>query len=165
MVIEVDDSGWGDLLGGVVIVMRRKETNQVYVEDIPLELFQDPEFKYKSYLRYALIIVIKGISHLEVQKEEPIHICSGYIFTKVREGLEELGFKVIKVKIEGPTQETAENEFLKHLEKLGVGKAPEIRTIRSFTGFMNWLKEDLENREKYVKTGWNSWPRLRGGIS
>jgi hypothetical protein len=164
MVIEVDDSGWGDLLGGVVIVMRRKETNQVYVEEIPIELFQGPEFKYKVYLRYTLEIIIKGISHLEIQKEEPIHICTGYIFTIAREGLEELGFTVVSVKIEGPTQELAENEFLKHLEKLGVGKNSEIRKIRSFTGFINWLKEDLEKREKYVKTGWNSWPRLRGGI-
>ena len=95
MVIEVDDSGWGDLLGGVIIVMSRKETNQVYVEEIPLELFQGQEFKYKAYLRYALVIVIKGISHLEIQKEEPIHICTGYIFTKVREGLEEQGSALV----------------------------------------------------------------------
>jgi len=47
----VDDSGWGDLIGGVVIVMRRVETGETHVGEIPLELFREPEFKYKEYLR------------------------------------------------------------------------------------------------------------------
>ena len=38
MVVEVDDSGWGDLIGGVVIVMRRVETDESHVGEVPLEI-------------------------------------------------------------------------------------------------------------------------------
>lgn len=164
MVVEVDDSGWGDLVGGAVIVMRRVETNETHVGEIQLELFQSSEFKYKVYLRRAQEIIIEGIDKLQVQTDEPIHICTGYLFTNAKETLRKLGYRIIDTKIIGTTQELAEKEFLRHLEKIGVGTIPELSAIRSFKGFMNWLKEDIENREKYVKTGWKSWQRHRREI-
>jgi hypothetical protein len=164
MVIEVDDSGWGDLVGGVVIVMRRVETNENHVGVIPLELFQENHFKYKVYLRHTLQVILDGIDNLKISKDEPIHICTGYIFKNARESLKQLGYQTVEAKIIGATQTLAEIEFLNHLERLGLGKASELRNIRSFNGFLDWLREDPENRKQYFKTGWKSWPRLRERI-
>ena len=161
MVVEIDDSGWGDLVGGAVVVMRRVETDETHIGEIPLELFQISEFKYKVYLRRAQEIIIEGLDKLQVQMDEPIHICTGYILSTARETLRKLGYRIIDTKIKGTTQELAENEFLRHLEKIGIGTIIEVASIRSFNGFMNWLKEDIEIREKYVKTGWKSWQTLR----
>jgi len=161
MVIEVDDSGWGDLIGGAVIVMRRVETNEKYTGEIPPELFKAEEFKYKTYLRYATQIILEGLDSLSVEKTEPIHICTGYIFEHAEDTLRELGYKVTEVKIEGKTQELAEKTFIESLVNQGIGSFSEVASMRSFNGFLDWVKEDLEHRERYVKTGWKNWVRHR----
>jgi hypothetical protein len=159
MVVEVDDSGWGDLIGGVVIVMRRVETGESHVGEIPLELFREPEFKYKEYLRVATQIMLEGIDELGVALEEPLHICTGYIFSSAKETLKELGYRVKEVKITGATQELAEKTFVESLVRLGIGGHREIARMRSFDGFLEWVHDDLEHRERFVKTGWKSWSR------
>ncbi|MCW4012749.1 MAG: hypothetical protein NWF07_07125 [Candidatus Bathyarchaeota archaeon] len=161
MVIEVDDSGWGDLIGGAVIVMRRVETDEKYSGEIPTELFKEPEFRYKAYLRYATQIILEGLDKLQVPKTEAIHICTGYIFEHAEDTLRELGYKVTEVKIEGKTQDLAEKTFIESLVKRGIGSFSEIASMRSFNGFLDWVKEDLSEREQYVKTGWKNWAKHR----
>jgi len=161
MVIEVDDSGWGDLIGGVIIVMRRVETDEKHVGLIPVEYFRSPQFKYQEYLRAATQIILEGLDVLKTSTDEAIHICTGFVFSSARETLNELGYKVREVKITGATQELAESEFIKHLAKMKVGKPKNIASMRSFKGFLDWVKEDLDSREKYVKTGWSSWNKYR----
>lgn len=161
MVIEVDDSGWGDLIGGVVVVMRRIETGDSHWGEVPLEMFQGSEFKYKGYLRVATQIILDGLDALDVDTDEAIHICTGYIFTQAKDTLKELGYKVTEVKIIDETQDLAESRFLESLVRMGLGTEGELASIRSFDGFLEWVKSDLENRERYVKTGWNSWPKHR----
>jgi hypothetical protein len=162
LVIEVDDSGWGDLVGGVVIVMRRVETGEKHVGQIPLEYFREPQFKYQEYLRVAAQIIVEGLDALAASKDEPIHVCTGYVFTAARETLRELGYHVCEVKITGATQELAEHEFVKSLVAIGVGPSEMVASMRSFSGFLEWVKKDQGGREKYVKTGWSSWSRYRG---
>ena len=162
LVVEVDDSGWGDLIGGVVIVMRRVETDESHVGEVPLEMFQGNEFKYKMYLRATTMIILNGIDELNIRKSESLHICTGYIFTSAKETLREIGYNVVESRITGRTQELAEEEFLKSLKRLGLGSIDYLRKIRSFNGFLKWVKEDLPGRERYVKTGWKSWVKHRG---
>lgn len=164
MVIEVDDSGWGDLIGGTVIVLRRVETGESYTGEIPPELFKADEFKYKSYLRYATQIILEGFDELEVPKNEAIHICTGYVFEHAEDTLRELGYKVTEVKIEGETQELAERTFIESLVRRGIGTFNEVATMRSFNGFLKWVKEDLSKREQYVKTGWKNWVKHRDEV-
>jgi hypothetical protein len=161
VVIEADDSGWGDLLGGVVIVLRRVETDERYVDLIPLSYFREPDFKYQEYLRVATQIILEGLDALEASQTEEVHVCTGYVLSSAREGLKELGYTVREVKIVGATQELAESEFIKSLARMGVGEPEKIASMRSFRGFLDWVKGDPEVREKYVKTGWSSWRRYR----
>lgn len=161
MVVEIDDSGWGDLLGGVIIVLRRNESNDSFSGEIPLEMFQGTEFKYQEYLRIATQIILEGIDQLQVFITEPIRICTGYVFTTAKKTLHDLGYDYKEVKIIGKTQDYAENEFIKSLVRLGVGEYHEVREMRSFNGFISWVKQDLDKREQFVKTGWKSWKRHR----
>jgi hypothetical protein len=143
--------------------MRRVETGEQHVGEVPLEMFQWSRFKDKDYLDRALEIVQDGIKALNVGKYEPVHICRGYILSKAREFLESTGYNVVHTKIEGRTQELAESEFIKNLVRLGVGDKEEIARMRSFNAFLDWVYEDPEERESFVKTGWKTWSRLRVG--
>ena len=131
--------------------------------EVPLEMFQGTRFREKDYLERALEVVQNGIDALKVGKDEPIHICRGYILSRAREELEAQGYNVVQTKIVGRTQELAESEFVKSLVHLGVGEEGEVSRMRSFNAFLDWVHGDLDAREPFVKTGWRAWPRLRGG--
>ena len=143
------------------MVMRRVETGEQHIGEVPLEMFQGSRFKDKDYLDRVLEIVQDGIEALKVGKEEPVHICRGYILSKAREVLEAAGYNIVHTKIVGRTQELAESEFIGSLVRLGVGEEDEIIKMRSFNAFLGWVHKDLEVREAFVKTGWKAWPRLR----
>jgi len=142
--------------------MRRVETGERHVGEVPLEMFQGSRFKEKDYLDRALEIVQDGIKALKVGKDEPLHICRGYVLSRAREVLEASGYNVVRSKIEGQTQELAESEFIDSLVRLGVGDREEVVGMRSFSEFLGWVYEDIDTRESFVKTGWRAWPRLRG---
>ena len=148
-------------MGGAVVVMRRVETGETYVGEVSLHLFQGEAFKRQLYLGSAAELVLRGVEALSVSKEEPIHICTGYVLSRARESLRERGFKVVSTKIRGETQALAEREFIRSLARMGVGDEAVIARRRSFDAFLRWVLEDLDGRERYVKTGWPAWPRLR----
>jgi len=163
MVIEVDDSGWGDLVGGAVIVMRRVSTNVKFVGEVPVEEFQGSAFKRKLYLPHILRIVREGSEVLNLTRDEPVHVCTGYILSEVRRSLANEGYRVIPSKITGVTQELAEEEYIKHLSRLGVGTIDQVKRLRGFDSFLKWVLRDVDKRERFVKTGWKAWPRLKVG--
>ena len=163
MVVEVDDSGWGDLLGGAVIVMRRVGTNDRFVGEVPVEAFQGIAFKAKAYLPHVLRIVREGAETLKIPKDEPIRVCTGYIFSEVRRVLANEGYKAIPSKITGVTQGLAEEEYIRHLSRLGVGTSDQVKRLRGFDSYLTWVLRDVDKRERFVKTGWKAWPRLKSG--
>jgi hypothetical protein len=141
--------------------MHRVSTRESYVGEISLDEFRGNKFYEKGYLKRALEIVTEGMEKLDVTKEEPIHICTGYILSSVREALNREGYNVITAKITGPTQELAEREFLKSLVRLEIGDMKKVSSMRNFNSFLTWVHKDLDSREKFVKTGWSSWSRHR----
>ncbi|MBS7619435.1 hypothetical protein KEJ21_02160 [Candidatus Bathyarchaeota archaeon] len=154
-------AGWGDLIGGVVIVMRRVDTGESYVGEIPLEFFKEGVFEKKLYLNQAVDVICKGICALKVDEAEPIHLCTGYILSKAAEELRKQGYSIVLRKIKGETQLLAEREFVKSLVRLGVGCEEDVEKMRSFKSLLRWVMKDLERRERYVKTGWRSWLKYR----
>jgi hypothetical protein len=143
--------------------MRRVETGKFHSGEIPLHLFRGRRFKTKEYLDKAVEIVLEGVDRLKVSKDEPIHICTGYVLSKAREILDNKGFNVRRVNIIGPTQRLAEKTFIDSLVRLSIGEYSTIASMRSFDSFLKWVLEDLSTRERYVKTGWSSWSRLKEG--
>jgi hypothetical protein len=143
--------------------MRRVESGEAYVGEILLNVFRGDAFGEKLYLHEAIRIVGEGVEKLGVTKDEPMRVCTGYILSGVREALKREGYTVVPSKITGATQELAEEEFVKSLVRLGVGGEAEVRRMRRFSSFIKWVRGDLDGRERFVKTGWKAWPRLRVG--
>ncbi|MCJ7573216.1 hypothetical protein MUO93_02995 [Candidatus Bathyarchaeota archaeon] len=143
--------------------MRRVESGEAYVGEIPLDVFRGDAFGEKRYLHEAIKIVGEGIERLGIAKDEPMRVCTGYILSGVREALGREGYTVVPSKITGVTQELAEEEFVKSLVRLGVGGEAEVRRMRRFSSLLKWVRQDLEGRERFVKTGWKAWRRIRAG--
>ena len=141
-------------------MIRRVETDERYVGEIPLDQFQE-EYTSMKYLETSVDVTLKGLRDLAVDTDEPIHICTGYILSEIRRVLTNQGYHVVPRKITGLPQEFAETAFKQSLVDLGVGDIQTIDKMRSFNGFLSWVKTDLKNRERYVKTGWKSWRKWR----
>ena len=139
--------------------MRRVGSNETYVGQIPLQLFRDNKFSQKLYLDEATRIVFEGLENLKVSKAEPINVCSGYLLSKASDGLRSKGFNLSIQRIVGKTQKLAENEFVKSLVKMGVEDEINVSKMRSFKRLLSWVREDLPERERFVKTGWKSWTK------
>jgi len=145
--------------------MRRVETGEVYSGEISLKYFRKDKFKEKSYLDASLNIIAKGIKKLDITSKESLYVCSGFVLSSIREYLRSKGYKVIKKKITGITQDIAEKEFMNSLVELGIGSMRKVESMRSFYGYIEWLKRDFPAREKFVKTGWSSWEKWKKDIN
>jgi hypothetical protein len=160
MTLQVDDAGVGDLLDGVVVGVYRPETGEFKYDMISVEFFQPPKFAKKAYLGKASEIVMKIIDKMKPLENEPILICSSYIFEEAVQDLQEKYGKetVSTSKITDEAQRLVETAYLDELRNLGyepVGEREEKRA-RSFFHMLRWVKKD-PRRFKYAKTG---WPRL-----
>ena len=87
MTMTIDDAGIGDLLFGVVIGAFRNETQEFRYEILDVKYFRTQQFRRKEYLEQASRIVSRLLDKLKIKKDEPIHICKGYIFDKAVEDL------------------------------------------------------------------------------
>ncbi|MCZ7356708.1 MAG: hypothetical protein O8C66_12935 [Candidatus Methanoperedens sp.] len=160
MTIQIDDQGWGTPVGGVGIIVIRKETEELYYDIIPIENFNIQTFKKKNYLYGAQSIVENGFNKLKVSKNEEIEICPGCIHDKTVEWLKNEGFRFSVVKINGLAQHKGEKLFVEYLRKLGVPNPPAIvdETVdeykTQFFYLMDWVRKDPEGREHLCKTGW-----------
>jgi isopentenyl phosphate kinase len=155
--IELDDSGWGDPIGGVFIGVLRVETNEYLVKEIEVTHFQEPNFAQKTFLARGLELVMEIFKCLQVPLDEPIHVCRGAVLDGVRKGLIAQNYQVIPTKIEGKLQELVEANFVASLERLGISGIPRVSGKERFFRQLEWIQEDLKNREQYAKTGWKNW--------
>lgn len=149
-IIEIDDSGWGELIGGVFIVGRDLETGKVSKQEIPVNFFQEPNFKAGKYYIETIRAVNAILYELDAEPTKTlIKICPGEIFSHVYRFLENNGYECKKVKIRGETQKIAEKAFDSYLKKIGCP--------RGYKKMKKWLEENRKEREKYVKTGWKEF--------
>ncbi len=161
MTLQIDDAGVGDLLHGVVIGAYRPTTGEFTYEIVDVEFFQQPKFGRKAYLEETSRIVMKIIDKVKLAENEPVLICSSYIFEKaVRELEEKYGKERVTVtKITGEAQRFVETAYLDEVRNLGYEPLPEReeKRARNFFDMLRWLKKD-PRRFKHAKTG---WPRLK----
>lgn len=167
--IEIDDAGWGDLVGGVIIGGYNPLNEEFRWAEVPVEHFQGEAFDRKDYLVAAKRVVNKVLGDLRVDKRfHRVAMCTGYVLNHAARSLRQKGWRVVRRKIEGPCQELVEERFRKELIKTGVPPGMLVNVPSGANRFMQlfkWVKEEPEERERFVKTGWNSWqskwrPRL-----
>lgn len=157
--IEIDDSGTGDLVGAAFLGFYRKETDQIIFKTIPVELFFEKPFKDKEPLDKAVELVKEAFTEMNVSTDELVKICRGNIFDKVRSYFLEINQNYEDTKIEGKLQDVVEGRYVKHLRELGVKSRNltiESGKKRFFIQF-GWVCRDFYRREKYVKSGFKRW--------
>lgn len=157
--ITIDDAGWGCPVLGVCIAVVREETGQYHVGRIPTSFFQE-QFRGKGYLRKAWEIVERGLSSLEVGKEEKIIICSGYVLSLAAKKLAQQGRNVeVKSEIDYTSHEIAEKAFMDWLKDVVAPSVDLKRRDASFYELTKWVFESEEREKRFGKTGWKSWKR------
>ncbi|KPU44863.1 hypothetical protein OXPF_13410 [Oxobacter pfennigii] len=159
--ILIDDAGSGSLVGGTLIGLLRVETKEFYSEVIPIKLYNQNNFEKKHYLSYTTDIVKRAFKHLNVEKDENVHICRGYMFDDVRKYFAENNILYEDAKIEDPLQSLIEGSFEDYVVTLGLP-----RNYIKFTKYpfhfhrlLRWIYADYTNRSKLCKTGWKSWQK------
>ncbi|MCX9084190.1 MAG: hypothetical protein OIN87_05240 [Candidatus Methanoperedens sp.] len=166
MTIQIDDQGWGTPVGGVGIIVVRKETFELYYDIIPIEDFRNDTFRRKTYLQSARNIVEKGVRELNISKDEEIEICSGCVHDRTVQWLKNEGYKFAVKKIDGIAQNKGEELFIKYLCSLGVTDPPQIieETVNEYKAqffyLMDWVREDTSGRIHLCKTGWKFFKKF-----
>lgn len=166
MTIRIDDQGWGTPVGGVGIIVLRKETEEVYYDIVPIEHFKIDAFKKKTYLTGARNIVERGFFKLKVPKDEEIEICSGCIHDQTVEWLKNEGYKFTITKIDGTAQQIGERLFIEYLQGLGIPNPPPIveETVEEYKAqffyLMDWVRIDPIGRAYLCKTGWKYFKKF-----
>jgi len=158
MTIQIDDSGWGDMLGGVVIAVYRIETGEFLHRVIDVKFFQERLFDLQLYLAEASRLAQELVAELKATKDEPIQVCTGYVLTRAIYDLNRAGYKTAACKIIGPLQELGEKAFLDELRKMGYEPIPNREAnararAKSFHHMLNWAKAKPE-RMSLIKSGW-----------
>jgi hypothetical protein len=151
----------GDLLYGVVIAAYRAETQEFRYQVIDVKYFRAPKFKTKHYLKEASTIVSQLLDKLNLQPDEPINICQGYIFDEAVKNLQKAHgeTRIKRVQVIGEPQTLTETAYLDELRNLGYQpvKERDDKRAKSFFHMMNWLQKHPD-KLIYAKTG---WPRLK----
>jgi hypothetical protein len=154
MTIQMDDAGYGSLLGPTFIGAYRPETGEFVYDAVGLDFFRGPIFQDGAYLREATRVARGLLARLQAPPSEPVQLCTGNIFDDVANGIDH---PVQRVKIDGPLQDAIERVQQQYLLGLGVpiyGIAP---SAEHFRACLDWVMVDFKARERHVKTGWGKW--------
>ena len=139
----------------------RNETQEFKYDILDVKYFRHPRFKTKQYLTQASQTVQQLLSKLQIQNEEHIQICRGYIFDEaVTQLVKKYGEKkVTRVAVTGEPQRLTETAYLDEIRNLGYEpvKERDEKKAKSFFHMMNWLRRNPE-KLVYAKNG---WPRLQ----
>jgi len=154
--IIIDDSGWGDLILGVVIGALKLPEKKYMERRIPISSFQPPHFQNKRYLDDAVKIAEEIVKVMKPDEDTVFKVCTGYVLSSVRRYLREQGFKVEEIEVTGELQELVERSFGYWCKEVGID-FDQIEGKRSFNFFIDWVAEKPHLRENLVKTGWKSW--------
>lgn len=159
--IQIDDAGSGSILGGTCIGINRLTPYEYYYEIIPINLYNEENFRSKEYLDYVVLIVKRIFNILHVSKNEKIHVCRGYMFDRLRKWLKEQNYNYESTIITDPLQSKIENTFEQYSISLGL-PTEFIKYTKypfHFHSLLKWIYADYENRYKLCKTGWKSWKK------
>ena len=160
--ILIDDSGWGSLLGSVMIGVYDTQTRAFFAGTIPMKYFQGKIYTKAKYRDQAWKIALKIIQTKLHLRGQDVRVCRGTcldtIFDSLRARVESYQIKSIdRIEIKEPLQGLLEGKFASSLVKIGVPQKSSGAHCISFEEQLKWIAEDPKNRVKHTKTGWNSW--------
>ena len=133
--ILIDDSGWGDLILGVVIGALKLPEGRYMDRRIPISSFQHPNFQNKRYLEDAVKIAEEMVEVMQPDDETVFKVCSGYVLSSIRGYLRKRGFKVEEIEVTGELQEMVERSFATWCKEVGI-EFERLNGKRSFNTFL-----------------------------
>ncbi|MDI3480883.1 MAG: hypothetical protein PWQ97_538 [Tepidanaerobacteraceae bacterium] len=157
--IQIDDAGSGSLIGGTCIGIHYDKTKIVDFDFIPVELFNQENFKNKTYQKHVIKIVLNFFLKYSIPADEPIEVCQGYIFDALRDYFTQNKFIWKNTKIQGLLQNKVEKAFSDYTISLGLPKNYVLFTKYPFHfhKLLRWVYADYDVRKHLCKTGWKSW--------
>jgi hypothetical protein len=170
--IQIDDTGWGSLIGGVLVGVYRDESAEFTYGVVAPKFFQGEAFAAKAYIAEGGVQVAACFEHLHVRADEKILCCTGYVLDGVCEWLAARGYKFERGKITGPLQGRIEGALQDYLAGLGFAVDYKTLTQADKKGLfwwkqVQWLKggdvnatRPVPERVALCKTGWasfNTW--------
>jgi len=156
--IQINESGWSDLLLGVVIGALKPPDLRYMERRIPVSSFQPPNFKNKKYLEDAVKITDEIIDVMRPDEKTHFKVCPGYVLSSVRRHLQNRGFRVEKSDITSELHGMVERGYMRWCVEVGV-PGEILKSKRRFWTMLEWVAERPRLRESLVKTGWASWER------
>ena len=167
--IQIDDAGWGCVVGGVLIGVYRDGTDEFTYGLVAPRFFQGQAFAAKAYMAEGGVQVAVCFDHLQVRADEEILCCTGYVLDGVCEWLAEHGYIVKRGKITGRLQDRIEGALQEYLAGLGFVVDYATLTAPDKKGLfwwkqVAWLKggnvnatRSVPDRIELCKTGWDSF--------
>lgn len=147
--IQVDDSGWGFPLGGMLI----GAFDGVRVETglVDIKYFQGAAFAGKEYLEEASRVTLTLLKKLSASPDKAmVEICTGFVNTRSKEALRSAGYQVDVTEITGTLQDDLEKRFKEYIRSLGYEGRMSVQDS------MRWIDEKPDERLKIAKTGWKT---------
>ena len=157
--IEIDDSGTGDLIGSAFILFWRRETNTLVKKEVPLKLYQSPDFN-KLTKEYIKNLFIETFKEMNIPKTEDIYLCTGNCFDLARVFLKEEEYNYHDAKIEGYLQDCVEQTYLDHIIEEYDVPAHRVSLesgAKRFFSLFHWVSQDFPRRKAFVKSGFPKW--------
>ena len=146
--IQIDDAGSGSLVGCTCIGLYYDKINVSKLILSHLICIHRLIFK-KAYQDRVIDIFINFCSVFDIPKDEPIEVCQGYFFDKLRGYLKAHDYTWKNTKISGYLQNKVEKTFSEYAISLGL---PE--SYISYTKFpfhfhklLKWVYADYDSRK------------------
>lgn len=167
--LEIDDSGWGCPLSGVLVGVYRRESEEFVSGVVPVRCFQPPAFGEKEYLQRVRRLARHLMAQLRARPRELIRVCRGPLFQELRGELYKRHLNFQPADIEHTAQQLVEKAFAQQLNRLGIPPELLARFGRHHPGalfhaLLAWVAEDYPARIRLCKTGWASWPKWEAEI-
>lgn len=132
--IEFDDAGIGCTILGEVYVARRVETDEMVTAFIHVK---------EKEAKPTIEILYEMLTKFQPDENEEIILCRGNVFNGFEQFLKKKGLNVMRGKIEGITNDLAEERFLQELYNVGLPKTIQLKG-KSYATFyqsvMLWYK-------------------------
>jgi len=169
-IVQIDDAGWGSLVGGVLIGGYRTDTDEFDCVEVSVQNFQGSAYSQRKYVEAGVEAFEDLVSKMDIGRDDTIEICQGartpnHCLYGIPEILKAKAFRWRYAKIEGPLQVLVETTLLERVRALGIQTDYETLTTKQglyFHQCVMWLhggdayknrKSDPEH-ESLCKTGW-----------
>lgn len=159
--IQIDDSGWGSPIGGVMIGLCCDK--RIVTDVVNVAFFRKGPFERRDYLKaYA----DQGWALIQKEfkaspKTHRIEICTGFINNSLRDLLRKEGFDVRQVEIKGLLQDKLEDLFRYYIKEITGGAdlaydPKELNKSQISNYYYKALKFGKEKAPHLLKSGWRA---------